>query len=205
MIKSVSYDQHEILKSIIDLHVGSGVIDCDLTYGNGAFYKQIDEPLYCYDIDPQHDHVIKADSADVPLESGCLYSVVFDPPFLCDLKKGRQYTGSSIMSKRFSGYDKFKDLEKHYIGTIKEAARLLAKKGIFIFKCQDTVHWHKFRCIHNFVINESVKAGFRLKDTFILLAKHRLPLKGAAHGIQNQQHARSYHAYFLVFIKEVKI
>ena len=39
MIASVSYDQSEILKSILHL-IGANSFDCDLSYGKGGFYKK---------------------------------------------------------------------------------------------------------------------------------------------------------------------
>jgi len=198
MIKSISYSQDEILQSIIDLHCKEG-FEVDATYGNGSFYKKINKPLYCYDIEPLSDNVVKASSDNLPLSVSSVNSIVFDPPFLCDLKKGRKE--KSIMGKRFSGYDRFSDLEKHYAKTINEAARVLKKKGLLIFKCQDTVHWHKLRSIHTFVITECENNGFRVKDMFILLAKNRMPLKASKHGKQTQRHARVYHSYFIVFEK----
>ena len=39
MVKSISYDQSEIIKWILDLHVKSHKIDCDPTYSIGNFYK----------------------------------------------------------------------------------------------------------------------------------------------------------------------
>ena len=37
VIRSISYDQTEILLSILRLHVSSGAIDCDPTYSKGQF------------------------------------------------------------------------------------------------------------------------------------------------------------------------
>lgn len=39
MVKSISYDQSEIIKDILDLHVKNKKIDCDPTYSIGNFYK----------------------------------------------------------------------------------------------------------------------------------------------------------------------
>jgi len=47
MIKSISYDQTEIIKNILLLHVPTKRIDVDSTYSVGNFYKNtgIVEPL----------------------------------------------------------------------------------------------------------------------------------------------------------------
>ena len=39
MVKSISYDQTEIINWILDLHVPSHHIDCDPTYSKGNFYN----------------------------------------------------------------------------------------------------------------------------------------------------------------------
>lgn len=46
-VKSVSYDQHEILRWIKRLHCNGG-FDVDLTYGNGKFYADGDVPTHSY-------------------------------------------------------------------------------------------------------------------------------------------------------------
>ena len=54
MVKSISYDQSEIIKGILNLHVKNHRIDCDSTYSVGNFYKNtgVEEPVYKFDIKP---------------------------------------------------------------------------------------------------------------------------------------------------------
>jgi len=205
-IKSVSYDQHEIIKSIMEL-CKIDRIDCDVTYGNGGFYKEIEKPLFCFDVDPNVIDVadvprdsIKSvcSSGNLPLENESIKSLVFDPPFLTYIRAAREGNGDMVMAKRFGGYWKYDELESHYKKTLKEAHRVLSKKGIMIFKCQDIIHNHKMHCTHLNVVNWC-NDMFRLKDLFILPAKHRMGIpqqKGTAK--KQQKHARIYHSYFLV-------
>lgn len=192
-IKSIYDNQDDILNAILNLHC-NGFIDADLTYGNGSFYKNIKKPIWCFDIDPQTTDTIKSCSTNTPLSSNSVKSVMFDPPFLTYIKNGRENT--SIMGKRFSGYYRYDELENHYKKTLIEAKRILEKKGIFIIKCQDIIHNHKMHSTHINVFNWASEIGFRLKDLFILQAKHRLPSPNK-NGIQ--KHARIYHSYFMVF------
>ena len=55
MIKSISYDQSEIIKNILELHVVNRTIDCDPTFSYGNFYKNtgINIPKYIFDINPK--------------------------------------------------------------------------------------------------------------------------------------------------------
>lgn len=39
LIRSISYDQGEIIRNILKLHVPNGRIDCDSTFSTGAFYN----------------------------------------------------------------------------------------------------------------------------------------------------------------------
>jgi tRNA G10 N-methylase Trm11 len=194
-IQSVSHDQDYIIKSIMDL-CGIRWFDADLTYGNGGFWKNLPEPIFKFDIDPQNDQTQQASSTNVPIDDDRLSSVIFDPPFLTYIKAGREH--GSVMGKRFSGYWRYDELEEHYRGTIKEAHRILFKKGIFVIKCQDIIHNHRMHCTHINVVNWA--AGmFRLKDLFVLAAKHRMPMpEKDGEKKRKQQHARVHHSYFLV-------
>ena len=190
MIKSISYSQDEILNWIQNLHCPKG-FDCDVTYSKGAFYKTIEKPRLKFDLDPQYSCVTKACSTNLPLKESSINSLVFDPPFLTYIKPGK-----SIMGKRFSGYWAYSELENHYRKTIREANRVLKNKGKMIIKCQDIIHNHKIHPTHISVFNWA--NGFKLKDLFVLLAKHRIPVKG----VKKQQHARVFHSYFMVFEKQ---
>ncbi len=58
---------------------------------------------------------------------------------------------------------------------------------------------HKLHPTHINMTQWAAQVRLRLKDLFILAAKHRMPLKAAPHGKQTQRHARIHHSYFLVF------
>lgn len=202
MIKSVYYDQVEILQSIMHL-CGIERFCADVTYGNGKFYdnEAIPEPVHKFDIHPQIMNVIEANSSELPLPIHSIKSLVFDPPFLTYVRAAREGNGNMIMAKRFGGYWRYDELEKHYRDSLKEAHRVLDKKGIMVFKCQDIIHNHKMHCTHMNVMEWS-RGLFRLKDLFILPVKHRMPIpqqKGTKKKVQ--KHARIYHSYFMVLEK----
>ncbi len=196
-IPSVMEDQDDILRAIIQLHLpeGSTTFDCDCTYGNGVFYRSIEEPEFRYDIDPQVEGVEVGDWKDLPHEDGSLSSVIADPPFLVYVKKEREH--NCAMAKRFGGYWGYEDLLDDYNQAIKEASRVLRKKGILVFKLQNMVVNHKYRATDCRVINMAEHMGFRIKDHFLLYARNRMP--GPQKG--QQRHARVHHSSFLVFEK----
>lgn len=194
MIKSLSFSQEEILKSIKELYCPDG-FEVDLTFGNGGFWKDMILPKYCFDKEPLKDFVVEADSTKVPLPDDSVSSVVFDPPFLTYIKNGREH--NSIMGKRFGGYWTYDELSSHYFDTLIECQRILKKNGIMVFKCQDIIHNHKMVPTHMNVWVWALSVGLQLKDIFILGAKHKM----AANKKGKQQHARVFQSYFLVFEK----
>lgn len=204
LIKSISYDQSEIIRWILQLHVPSGRIDCDPTYSIGNFYKNtgIDEPEYKFDINPQVEGVEFGDSRHLPLDDKSINCLMFDPPFLATTGKSlKQDDGHNIINKRFGVYPSEQELHQFYIDSLKEAYRILKDKGILIFKCQDKISSGKQYMSHCFIYNEAVKIGFYPKDMFVLLSKNRLV---ADWQLKNQKNARKFHSYFWVFEKTNK-
>lgn len=204
LVKSISYDQGEIIRNILDLHSPNGVIDCDATYSVGNFYKNtgVALPQYKFDIHPQASGVEYGDSRCLPLLDESISCLMFDPPFLAT-------TGASLKSKdpnnkinkRFGVYPSEKELHQFYIDSLAEAHRVLKPNGILIFKCQDKISSGKQYMSHCFVHDEAIKQGFYPKDLFILLSKNRIV---ANWQLKNQKNARKFHSYFWVFEKTDK-
>jgi hypothetical protein len=192
-VRSVYFEQDDILRGIMRLYSPEG-FDCDMTYGNGVFWRNLPPPRLKFDIYPRADGVAQACSRMLPLEPMSINSLVFDPPFLTYVRSG--IDSNMIMAKRFSGYWSYEELEEHYIDSISEAYRVLRPGGIFVFKCQDIIHNHKMHCTHANVIHWAEIEGFRLLDLFVLPAKRRLPSPNKS---GTQKHARVFHCYFLVF------
>jgi len=200
MVKSISYDQSEIIRNILRLHVPNGRIDCDPTYSIGAFYNGtgIDVPELRFDLTPQTEGVLQADARHLPLDDESISCMMLDPPFLATKGKSLiEGTGNRI-NRRFGVYPDEASLHQMYRDSIREAYRVLKKDGILIFKCQDKVSSGKQYMSHNFVLNEGVSIGLYPKDLFVLLAKNRLV---ADWQVRSQKTARKYHCYFIVFQK----
>ena len=196
--RSVYETNEEILTAIMHLHCPDG-FECDMTYGNGSFWKRLPRPRLCYDITPLHEGVVQADSRLLPLPPASLNNCVFDPPFLTYVRNGREHKGGKVaMTARFGGYYTYDELEDHYRDTISEAYRVLKPRGKMVFKCQDIIHHHRMHCTHVRVIQMAEIEGFRLADLFVLPAKHRMP--GPQKG--QQRHARIWHSYFLVLERD---
>lgn len=204
MIKSISYNQEQIIKDILKLHVPKGAIDCDPTYSKGNFYNNtgIKPPKYRYDIKPQIEGVEVADCRHLPLQDSILDCIMFDPPFLATTGQSLKSNDSNnIISKRFGVYTNEKELHKFYVDSLVEFHRVLKDKGILIFKCQDKISSGKQYLSHIFIVNEAVRVGYYPKDLFVLLAKNRIV---ADWQVKNQKNARKFHSYFLVLEKSKK-
>lgn len=193
IIKTLNYDQENIIKDILELYSPSG-IELDPTFSKGNFYKNIAEPNFKFDLVPQREDVERADCRELPIPSNSISCMMFDPPFTAGLGKN---TPNGIIRKRFSMFKNMKEGYKFYEESLKEFHRILKSNGILIFKCQDTVSQGKQWLTHVHIINTAEKLGFFSKDLFILGAKNRII--GKHH--HKQYHARKYHSYFLVFIK----
>lgn len=190
IIKSISYNQEEIIFNIMQLY-NISEIDLDPTFSKGNFYKSIREPILKMDLYPQRYDVIPADCRSLPLKNESINSIMFDPPFLSTVRT------VGIILNRFGRYNSIPELWYMYRDSIIEFYRILKENGILIFKCQDTNLSSTQWMSHVVVMNEAVRVGFYPKDLFILLSKNVL----IAPHHQDQQHARKFHSYFWVFIK----
>ena len=200
LVKSIGYDQGEIIRNILKLHAPEGRIDCDPTFSTGAFYNGtgIEIPALRFDIRPQAEGVVEADARHLPLEANSISCMMLDPPFLATTGKSLSEGTGNRINRRFGVYPDEKSLHQMYADIIREAYRVLKPGGILIFKCQDKVSSGKQYFSHVFVMNTAMETGFYPKDLFILLAKARLVADWQA---RNQKHARKYSCFFWVFQK----
>ena len=194
MIKSYSNDQEEILIAILNLYVGKRTFDCDLTYGDGNFYKHIPVPKSIYDI--QHkDHDVRPIIEAGVLPEQSMMSVVMDPPFIIQAKVNED--SKSVIHKRYSSFSSEQELKETYYELMQLAYRLLKEKGILVIKTQDTNYNGKQIWVHTIVERYAQKIGYELEDLFIKTQDHVM-LRAT---LRQQPHARKYHSYFYVYRK----
>ena len=198
VISTISYSEQEIIRDILFLHCDSKSIDCDPTYSIGNFYKRgVQPPPYKFDIDPQLEGVKEASADNLPLSSGSVNVIMFDPPFIAGTTTDDNRE-SGIMRDRFGSFKSIPELWAFYERCLNEFHRVLTNGGTVIFKCQDSINGGKQYLSHVFIINRAIAIGYYPKDLFVLLAKHRV----LDVSIEDQQHARKFHSYFLVLKKE---
>lgn len=198
-VKSIQTSNYEAIKNIMELFKIEQ-FDLDCTYSKGNFWKDLPQPKFKSDIYPINDTVLKADSENLPFENNSMKSIMYDPPFVIAGKSYKENKeGSSIIAKRFEGYETYYDLTTNYYNSLKELYRVCDKNGYVVFKCQDTVSGGKNHFTHSMVINMALKIGFYPKDLFILLSKMRINSFGTKW--TKQEHARKYHSYFIILQK----
>ena len=224
VIRSIGYNQHEILYNIMQMHNNGKPFDCDPTYSIGNFYGkfniaktngetteiEIPAPKYKFDVCPQVEGVEKIEPlGKLPLEDNSIDSICVDLPFVIscgpsmntpDVDENGNKVKNNLISRRFASYYPVAELLKSYKHFLKESYRVLKEDGILVWKTQGTISGSKFLVspYYSRLIAESI--GFDSLDEFILLAKNRL----VSGKINKQQHARSFHSYFLVFKKSLK-
>jgi hypothetical protein len=198
-VKSVYNSNYDTIKNIMTLY-NIEQFDLDCTYSKGAFWKDLPSPKYKSDLYPANSTVIEASSENLPFGDSSMKSIMYDPPFVI---AGKTYKdnkeGSSIMAKRFEGYNTYNDLTVNYFNTLKELYRICEKGGYVVMKCQDTVSGGKNHFSHCLIMNMAMEIGFYPRDLFILNSNVRLNSFGTKW--TKQEHARKYHSYFWVFEK----
>lgn len=227
VIKSVNYNQHAILRDIMDLHMNGEPFDVDPTYSVGNFYGkfrrkvrekaedgtfiereeefEIPQPTYKFDVDPQVEGCEPLDPWGAwPLDDSSVKYINFDPPFVigprdcASMRNGKK--DSNMIGKRFSSYYPVAELLSSYYHHLKEAYRVLKNDGIIVFKCQNTTTGGKELHSTAWVWLCASSLGFEVLDKFTLISKQRL-ISGK---VKKQQHARKYDSCFYVLKKNPK-
>lgn len=194
VIKSVQYNDQDVILAIRSLYLDGDNFELDPCFSKGAFYKNIEEPKYKFDKNPVRNDVKENDLLNgLPFEDKTIKSIIFDPPFMFG-KHGK--TDSNKMTKRFTMFDSWNDLEQMYKNSLIEFYRVLKKGGIVAFKCQDYTD-SKTTLTHCYVNNWALEIGYKTEDLFILV------WTGGRIWNSNlkQRHARKYHSYWMVLKK----
>ena len=192
--KSVFENEQDLLKAIIEIHLGGNDIECDPMYFKGNFYKDgINKPKHIFDINPQTSDCLIGDATNLPLEANSLDSIILDPPFLFGVHgKTKEY----YSSKTHTIFQNFDELYICYEKIIKESYRLLKKNGTLIFKCQDYTD-SQTTMTHVHAYHLATLQGFYAKDLAILVKPNKITNPNLT-----QRHLRKIHTYFWIFIKK---
>ncbi len=191
----------EVFSDILKLYVPEGSIIADVTYGKGAFWRNV----------PPGEYQVKAtdlktgvDCRRLPYRDFSIDCVVFDPPYM-HTPGGTAHSGHQNFESYYQNNNTANPATKYheavldlYFSGSREAYRVLKPEGILIVKCQDEVCANKQRLTHVEIINELETLEFITEDLFVVVRKNR---PGVSRVIR-QRHARKNHSYFLVFRKK---
>lgn len=200
-VRSVYNSNYEVIKNIMTLY-NIEQFDLDCTYSKGAFWKGLPQPKIKSDLYPVTEDTIQANTEHLPFENNSMKSVMCDLPFtICGKSYKSNKEGSSIIAKRFEGYDTYNDLKNNYYKTLKELYRICDDNGFVVFKCQDSVSGGLNYFTHAMVFNMALEFGFYPRDLFVLVAKMRINSFGGKWN--KQEHARKYHSFYWVLEKKI--
>ena len=189
-VETLHDSQAGVLQAIRRLYLPDGP-DADVTFSTGGLYRDGTMPLprLRFDVAPELPGVVLADCRHLPLASGSLGSILFDPPFVvaCGV--------NSRIGNRFSCLSTIPLLHAFYREAVREFARVLRPGGIFVVKIQDTVSGGKQHRSSIVIWQAAVAAGFLDEDQFVV--RNVSHLRG--HNWSCQQHARKTHLFWLVF------
>ncbi len=189
IIKSINFNQQELINDILTLHNKGNVIDFDPCYNKGGFYKNkiVQEPKIKSDINPLLPGIEKYDVRHLPFVDK-FKCIIFDPPFIISGQNG-------TMGKRYGYFNNIIEARQFWKDSLISLQRALKNRGILIIKCQDFINGRKNYIFIKEILSLAEDIKFQIKDLFILLSKTR-PIK-----MKKQQHARKYHSYFIVLKK----
>lgn len=190
MTNEVIYTVHHgnnsgMIKSAVDLYFCPGDSIADVTYGKGAFWKEIDKANYQI---VGSDIQTGTDFKNLPYPDNSFDHGVIDPPY-----SRINGLGNMVSCYRTSGSNSHKDIIGMYREGLRELSRITRKKGYIFCKCQDEVSGRQQKWSHIEIFNLALELGLYAKDLFILVnTKNPKPTF-------KQLHARKNHSYLWVF------
>lgn len=191
----------DVFPRVLSLYVPAGSRVADVTYGRGAFWKQVPRNRYRV---VASDLTTGVDCRALPYKASTFDCGVLDPPYM-HTPGGTAHVAHQNFENYYqnNGTGNLTGAKYHeavlelYFAATRELWRVLKPGGILIVKCQDEVCACKQRLTHVEIINELTASMFVVEDLFVLVRTNR---PGVSR-ILKQRHARKNHSYFLVFRK----
>lgn len=199
-------ENSDLFPRILKLHVPESSKIADVTYGKGAFWRNVD--LSKYELFSS-DVKTGVDCRDLPYNDREFDCVVLDPPYMEGLyRTDESFAGKGThetFQENYSSGERPKEISSKwhdavlemYVQAAIEAQRVLRDGGVLIVKCQDEVSAGVQRLTHVEIIVNFNLLGFYAKDLFVLTRSNRPSVSR----IVKQLHARKNHSYFIVFVK----
>ena len=194
----------KVFPLILGLYVAEGSIVADVTYGKGAFWRNVVPGTYDLRATDILDGV---DCRTLPYEDGTIDCVVLDPPYMHS-PGGGTHSGQPSFEEHYRNNGTGNNTDKKYHEAVvelykeagAEAFRVLRERGVFVVKCQDEVCANRQRFTHVELLQAFQEQGFVAEDLFVVVRKNK---PGVSTTIR-QVHARKNHSYFLVLWKRTQ-
>ncbi len=191
-----------VFPRILELYVKPGSKVADVTFGKGAFWKNIPKQRYQL---LATDLLTGTDCRDLPYQDGSVDCVVLDPPYMHS-PGGTAHTTHNAFEQHYRNNGSGAQTQSKYHEAVldlyeaagKEAHRVLRERGILIVKCQDEVCSNRQRLTHVEIVLSYQEMKFVAEDLFVVMRNNRPGVSRT----KRQVHARKNHSYFLVFWKK---
>lgn len=165
------------------------IVDC--TCNDRRFWKDSEFKPLCIDINLAVGPDVVADCAQLPLASGCVDVLVYDPPHITDHDTEG---GSKIWVEQYGARDYGDSISGVFPGFAQEAARVLRPGGLLFAKLTDHVHNHRFQ----WMTLDFVAAVRRMQmtpcDCIVKLRDYAI----MSSKWEEQYHARRFHCTWLI-------
>jgi len=176
----------DLLVDVLEMYARDGMVLADVTYGKGAFWRNVDLSAYDFRGTDLADGV---DFASLPYGDDEIDILVLDPPYM----HGGATVKASINKCYRNQNTSHESVIRLYAGGLLEAARVLKKKGRIFVKCQDEIESGKQRLSHVEILSLLELFGFRIADLFILTQNTKPAMRE-----NYQKTARKNHSYMIV-------
>lgn len=198
---SVCTSNHEGFGRVLRLYARPGCTIVDPTYGNGVFWKGVDQGGYrVLATDMKRDGV---DLRDLPYGDSSADMVVLDPPYRYTPLKNKRHEDTvghgvvdGLYNLKAGGLTNTASVLELYYGGMIEAHRVLRVGGFLVVKCQDTVQDGRNIWVHCLLMHKGVELGYACRDLMVVAHPNVLKTRW-----DRQRHLRKGHSYFLVFRK----
>lgn len=187
----------DLLPQLMELHRRDlmwpeGAVIVDANWGGGLFWKTCSWSVIGIDAVADRAKTIRADNRWLPIRDSCVDYLIYDPPQIQRMGKGRP----DIRTEQY-GIVRSLDIKGELLlPFMAEAERVLVKGGIVITKMADLIHWHIHRW-QLFDTYECIKeVGLQPCDLVVKVRKR--PGPQSSWNSDRQLHTRQRHSYFIV-------
>jgi tRNA G10 N-methylase Trm11 len=190
------FDDHEIIKNILDIHSLPDPRILDVTHNSGKMWKGVEAPITRSDINQNYNLDVVSDFKFIPFKDKSFEAIVFDPPHLVHTDTENS---SNIWKDQYGLSAEYFNKEDDNIVSmfypfLSEAKRVLVKNGLVLCKLTDFIHNHKYQWQHVAFINEVNSLGMTPCDLVVKIRNTKL----ISSKWINIHHFRRNHSYWIV-------